>query len=282
MPERSPAPPYANWMQYLELLPRYSFDGYAEHIAVADRIRVLASTCRSTTLIDCGPGPGRLWPLLVPHPFGSIVAVEPNKSLWKPTAEPVRYLQFDGLNYLLNNPTSAEELVAWMWSLNYALLSYFERYSVEDKRILQFNWQQADADCRVAVQRMLQSTCLSPLFVSFFDANNIEQDFITAQWSTVAPFPFADRSYTRYLFEDELMTHCATYDRRLRIERLAGVANYGTFLEAKKRMHMFQFRGHFASDPGADDRITRFLADFAVANEVRIPTSSYLYSVEPC
>lgn len=272
--------PYRGRSEYFRLRPGYDFEGStADDIGVEGIHRLLNPTDRSLKLADCGSGAGQIWRRL-DRRISDIIAVEPNRPMHCPEADPrARYVEADGLEFLATY-TAALDLISWMWSLNYAVLQYFESYDATARRVRQFDWNAAEPSAIGALERGFARLETARLFVMFFDSESTEQKFITDIWSTVAPFPFNHRSYTRTLAFGIIEQIALRHRRRFTVEHRAGFATYPTLRHASDSIMNFHLRGHFGDDP----EVTRAVEDFCQFHHdpsgVRIPAGVYLCWVE--
>ena len=94
----------------------------------------------------------------------------------------------EGLQFLSEH-TDEVARVSWLWSINYALLSFFEFYDSKAKVVHVGDWNDGDRRARVALRYALNAHPRAAWCFMFFDSDSPEQEFITALWSSVAPVP---------------------------------------------------------------------------------------------
>jgi len=274
-----PALPYTSYCNYLTLLPRYELVDKTDIDIVVHAIRCVKE--RDLRIIDCGAGPGRYWDLLgsdVRH----IIAIEPNRALWRPRHSDLwTYIEADGFSYLRTH-TVATDVVTWIWSLNYELLSFFEDYDSKLNRVILKDWNLSFIHASNILNQVLDALANVYLVILFFDANTEEQTFVTEIWETVAPFPFHDRNFTRLLWEDIARRNARRLNRTYRSTHLSGRALYGPLETALHRMLNFHLRGHFNSDRAIVAQARQFLAGYLDHHlQVSIPSGAYLYEIGP-
>lgn len=275
MSEAMPETAYASAGGYAHARPQYDFDGTHADVLLSDHLARIDPL--PTTLVDCGAGPGLVWPDL-PEAIDRIIAVEPARELWHPEPpDRVEYIHDSALRYLAmhHEPDAA---VAWLWSVSYAILAHFEVYDALFRRFIRVDAEVAGAAVSRALHDAVSRWAHAPQVFAVVDEATVEQVFVTDLWTSyVAPFPFGDRGYPRILLRDCLATVAAANDGRVDERHLDGVADYGPTGEAASRMLSFQFHGSLAGVADA----TREVASFVERFDGRIPAGCYLYTYLP-
>lgn len=265
--------------RYLATVPRYIFAGVDSEQLLVSRIRNLVSARASPIIADCGAGPAAIWDH-VEHQ-GRVLAIEPDKSMWSmPPSPRVEYVKTDGLRFML---TFAGELdlIVWLWSLNYALSSFFEQIDPQTGEITRMPMARADAECRATLLSALRRWRATPIFLTYFDSESCEQQFVTHVWCELAGFPFDDRGHTRKVLEwalDVEQTRGASVSR----QHLVGSAGFGPVAGAPERFSRFHFRH---APRAAQAQIRREVEDFCAAHDqggiVHVPAGVWIYEITP-
>jgi hypothetical protein len=265
---------------YADSLPRYLFEGVDANEVVISRLSALSAS-RSRELIDCGAGPGTILPHLVAY-FRSITAVEPNRALWPARpADSVQYVAESGFYYLLNAPPLSTAVVSWLWSINYAIMAFFESWDTDRKMTAREDDISGDAKARATLHAVLRRWGRAPHFIAFFDETSVEQRFVTSVWEQEAPFPFDDRGHCRKLLSEALTSVALEHNAVVTCEHLAGVAHYGSIEDAITRMYRFQFHGRLTGQPWVRRIVREFVARHLFDGSVCIPAGCFLYSYVP-
>lgn len=190
------------------------------------------------------------------------------------------YVQCDGLDYIIRTGNSPS-LITWLWSLNYPLLGFFERYDATTGVVHRGDFKEGRRRCLAVLNAALDATRSVRWFVMLFDAESVEQRFVTSVWRAVAPFPDDDRSFTRKLLETALDQHVERAGGQVFREHISGIAEYGSLAEATPKMLGFHLRGHFDRDPKVIGRVQSFLAGWLRDGRVQCPAGAYLYTLKP-
>lgn len=274
------AQPYRSPLEYLQLKPLYRFNGGDEMLLIAKHLNNLAHSCRrrALTLMDCGAGTGRIWRLLAPE-IRSILAVEPNTALWVERPG-VSYIAEEGLSSMARFG-GGFDLICWLWSLNYALLSFFESYDPVEKAVRLQDWQVGDQQCRMRLSAALEATPQTRILIVYFDSDSIEQQFVTSLWQKVAPFPFNNRAYTRQLFESVASQVCSETGREFSKMHIAGQALFRSEHDACQSILGFHLRGHFEHDEYARLTVADFVKHYNNNGAVQIPAGVFIYTIAP-
>jgi hypothetical protein len=271
---------YESSAQYSVVLPEYHFAEGTDMEMAASKLNKLASRReKPVTLVDCGAGPGRVWEYLGAD-FATVVAVEPSRGMWR--ADPpsnVKYVESGAFEFLKANP-STERIVSFLWSVNYPLLSFFEKYDPKQGKVIQFDAHKGDADCRAAVREVLERNSGSDYFIMVFDDESPEQQFVTSVWEREAPFPFNDRSYTRRLLLDEMQRFAEKSGALFTQEHHAGFADYGPGGVALSRMLNFHLRGHFNNDPEVVQAAATFLSSYRDDSTTKVPVGMHILQLQ--
>ena len=273
--EMSQYAPYRSLGEYKNLRPDYFFEGRLAETWVADAIARSLDGALGDTLAECGCGPGPLWDMLPAHV--NILAVEPNRELWRADPSPhVSYLEQDGFKFL-DDHEGALDVIAWMWAINYPLLAFFEHYDPLAKTVQLRDWLSAHHQCLDKVVAIMERRASSDWVVLFFDGESVEQSFVTRVWEEVAPFPFRDRSHTRKILEMAFQIQAFRTGSTLETTHLTGFAEYGELDQAVERMMHFHLRGNFVDQAWIREQVRTFLAPFQTSGQVRCPAGAYLY-----
>jgi hypothetical protein len=233
-------------------------------------------------LTDVGAGPGKVWEHVAPA-YNRITGIEPNRAMWASQYPPnCVYTESPGLEYLANNAVTAGGTVAWLWSLNYALLSFFEKYDPASKavRVLACP-EDASREAEQALISALKNTRFAHWFVAFFDDDTVEQRLVTRIWRRDTPYPFDDRAYTRRLFERVAASWASQKGLRFTASRETGEADYGSMNMAVENFLVFQLRGHFNHNDSVIRELRDELGKWIRKGRVILPAGSYFYEIAP-
>lgn len=270
-----PVTPYTSAGDYLSLLPSYRFSGRSDVELVSDIIK--QSAPRARIVADCGAGPCRLGPVLSPT-VTKIIAIEPNTLLWRRGISRCHYVAQDALDFLV---TTSEPLdvITWMWSLNYVLLSFFESYDPTSRTVTIKNWERGNCDAIRALRQVFLQQRPAVHIIVYFDDASAEQVFLTSVLTRIGPYPFHNRAHTRKLLESVLHTLRQEDAFQFSKQHIPGVALYGSPREAIEKMMRFHLRGCFSCDREVCAAVQGFVNKHVNNNCVSVPAGAYIYVI---
>ncbi len=273
-----PTSPYRSNLEYMNLLPNYEIDSMSDIEYSAYVISsLIPQGSRDLLLVDCGAGPGRIWPHL-DNRIKRIIAIEPNRKMWAEKYDNrVTYVESDAFSFLINTSTKPD-IICWLWSINYNILSFFEYYDASLNKVVIKDWKLANKLVRSEISRAIDNHINSAWYFMIFDSDSVEQKFITSIWQNEAPFPFNNRGYTRKILFDVLNNHF-NKERNLTFEHLSANAYYGNLEESLQRMLGFHLRHHFDHKPSVIKEVRNFLSRYEQNKKVIVPAGVYIAKV---
>lgn len=254
---------------YDEVLPRYMFAGQLDDELLAQTLTTLTNGRVARRALELGCGTGRMTGVI--EPFAeALTGVDNSEAMLQVLRQrhpSVRAIRADARSFLAER-NDAFDLVVACWSLNYPLLSCFERNTgIEIHRLpLHDGLAAASAFLTDLTDRLAPG---GSLLTFWFDPESAEQQFVTETWETIAPFPGSGRAFTKELLVDHLdgqpgETRCDHHD---------GVMVAPTFEQAFR----WFMDGHFKSFPRlAANPVRRLVQQFLNSHtepdsSVRVP-----------
>lgn len=189
---------------YDEILPRYEFDDRTDEGVLRTHLAAITDGQPVNDALELGCGTGRMTSVI--RPFAQAIRCVDSSEVmlqaFQKRLSGIETVCADARTFLADDDNTYGLIVA-CWSLNYPLLSFFEKNTGTD--IVQVPHDVALAGALGFLNDLTDRLASRGSLVAlWFDPESDEQRFVTDLWETVAPFPGSGRGYTRDLLVDHL------------------------------------------------------------------------------
>lgn len=264
---------------YESVLPPHFYCGLEDTEIVGALLRRLLGPPRGDLGpgLEVGCGPGRMTATIFPY-VSSLVGADKSAGMAEtfgrrfPEARTMNLDTESSVRKLLSEGLARSfAVIGSFWSLNYPLLDCFEE--LNDSGIVTGDELQGRIRAAAIVDGLVELLATEGVLLGlFFDADTVEQRFVTELWERIQPFPGTGRRFTWELLHERLLDHERTGVGRLLTMRLPGSARFEDAARARdwfEVVHLNRFP-ELMRDKQVGERIEGFLRRFVADTGVVI------------